>query len=276
MSRWLIATTLLLSQLLVALPPASAAQDQATCDDLAKQIASEQQRLDQAKLDALPWLAQAEQFAAVAPGELAVAAAQGSVPGLTPGLAETYGGLIAQVGAQISVWRSANDTTAATDYLRDLISQVQMWEGQLGVLAPFWGYLSSLVGLNTSLSQLDQVLANAQADLAISDDLQAQLDACQAAAAPAPTPMPQPDEGGDSGALCTVGGQTGASRSDCFSLEMDAAYKVWAACTEQYFAAEQEAFRTGGDLPINTCDPAWRAAQDAIQQRWGAPPEPSE
>jgi hypothetical protein len=73
--------------------------------------------------------------------------------------------------------------------------------------------------------------------------------------------------------LCDVGGQSGASRSDCFSLETDAAYKVWAACTEQYFAAEQEAFRTGGDLPTNTCDPAWQAAQDAIQQRWGAPPE---
>ena len=46
---------------------------------------------------------------------------------------------------------------------------------------------------------------------------------------------------------------------------------VFSQLTEEYFAAEDEVFRTGGDLPINTCDPSFKAAHDAIQERWGHP-----
>jgi hypothetical protein len=285
MRRWLLAV-LLLGQF-VAQPATGHAQG--ACDDLAQQVGATQQQLDQAKQDVQPWLMQAIQYSNIAPSELAAAAAQGGIPGLTPDLAATYGALIAQVGAQISTWASSNGNTDSASYLRDLISQVQQWEGTLGTLAPVQGSVASLVGLSAVFGQLDQLLAGDQATLAILDSLSAQLQACQAGQSGAPgptpppgdpagqagpTPEPAPAEGGDAGdggALCSVGGKTGASRSDCFTLENDAAYQVWAACTEQYFAAVQDAFRTGGDVPANTCDAAWDAEQQAIQQRWGAP-----
>ncbi|HEY0584309.1 MAG TPA: hypothetical protein VGE94_19145, partial [Chloroflexota bacterium] len=85
-------------------------------------------------------------------------------------------------------------------------------------------------------------------------------------------PPPPPSAGGGDGqALCSVGGQAGFSNSQCFGLELDAATAVWAACLDAYFAAEREAFRTGGDLPANTCDGALKSATDAIQQQWGHP-----
>jgi hypothetical protein len=119
--------------------------------------------------------------------------------------------------------------------------------------------------LQTALTQLDGVAANVLADGAILDSLSSQLQDCQQA-----NPPPPPPASGDGG-LCQVGDATGASNSECFTLELDAALAVWTTCTEAYFAAEDEVFRTGGDLPINTCDPAFKAAQDAIQQQWGNP-----
>ena len=114
--------------------------------------------------------------------------------------------------------------------------------------------------------QLDQVAAIVVADGAILDSLSAQLQDCQRQN----PPPPEPGQGG-SGGVCQVGEATGASNSECFTLELDAALAIWTTCTEAYFAAEDEVYRTGGDLPINTCDPAYKAAQDRVQEHWGHP-----
>lgn len=133
--------------------------------------------------------------------------------------------------------------------------------------------MPSLIQLSGIFAQLDQTVGTAQGDLALLDSLQQQLQQCRANAEPTPEPTAPPDQAppDESGVLCSVGGVAGTSATQCFTLETDAAYAVWAACTQQYFAAEDAAFQTGGDPPANTCDPAWAAAQDAIQQRWGTP-----
>src|SRR5438309_823822 len=98
---------------------------QAACDDIRQQIDQENQQLDQRKLDAQPWLQQASNFAFAAPAELVGAAAQGSVPGLSPDLASSYGGIAAQVGAFIETWRLANQDASSDAYLRELVRQLQ-------------------------------------------------------------------------------------------------------------------------------------------------------
>jgi hypothetical protein len=183
---------------------------------------------------------------------------------------------VAQLGAQLGGWVDANATTDSETYLRDLLGQVQHFESSLGPLIPFEGSVPSLIVLHTALTQLDQTLAGTQAQLASLDGLRSEQQQACAEGAPAPasaTETPSNDQlpADGSGLLCDVGGQAGTSASECFQLETDAAYAVWKTCTEQYFAAEDAAFQSGGDLPVNTCDPAWAATQAAIQQRWGSP-----
>jgi hypothetical protein len=269
---------LALASLVLALSPSvrTHAQTGASCDDLSQQIAATDQHLNELKLAALPWLVQAGQFGAAALGDLAVAASSGAVPGLTPGLAESDGAIAGMLGAQIDGWRTNNDSALSNAYLRDLAQQTSIWDLTLASLAPVKGSVGSLIGLDTALMQLDQVAAAAQGDLAIRDGLSAQMADCPTAASPTPAgagPAPEPTEPEASGssALCEVGGQLGNSNSECFRLEYDAAFGVWEACTEAYFAAEDDAFRTGGDPPTNTCDGALQAEQDALQKRWSSP-----
>jgi hypothetical protein len=261
----LIARLLLALGLLLATAPAVGARQQsaADCQDLTDQIGEANQQLDQLKQDAFGWLVQSGQYAQSVPLELAGAAQQGGLPFLTPELAASDGGLAALVAAQIDAWREANDQVPSGDYLRDLGGQLVNWRSTLAILAPVQAASPSLTLLDTAFSQLDQVVAGATADQALIDGLNSQLQDCNAQAQ-AGSDAPQ-------GALCNVEGKAGYSSSDCFSLENDAAYAVWAACTEAYFEAEREAFRTGGDLPVNTCDGAWAAEMQAIQQRWGDP-----
>jgi hypothetical protein len=264
-----VLSLVLLAQLL-APATVSRAQDSGACGDLSQQIASTGKDLDQLQQDALPWLVQAGQFGPVAVGDLLLAAEQGQ-PGLTPGLAASYGATAAQVGAAIDGWRSANDGSPSDQYWRDLANMLSTWETLFSTLAPVQDVVPSLVGMSTAFSQLDQLSAQAQGDLALQDALSSQLQDCQAANMP---PMPEPPTAGDNGgATCDVDGKTGASNSECYTLELDAAFAVWEACTEDYFAAERAAFQNGSDLPINTCDGPWAQAQDELYRKWiGTPP----
>lgn len=277
MMRWALAFLLVTRGFLSA--GSMHAQD--ACDDLNQQVASAQQQVDQDRADADELLQQVAPLAAIAPAQLLEAASQGNLPGVTPDVAASFGAIVNQIGAQVTAWEIAHGSLASTDYLRDLLNQLAGWEGQFAALTPVQAYVPSLVQFGALLSLLEQNVGSAQGDLAMLDDLNATLQQCQAnAAAPAPTAQPAggPPEGGppadQGGALCSVGGTQGTSASQCFQLENDAAFAVWEACTEQYFAAEQEAFRTGGDLPVNTCDPAWKAQQQAISERWGIPVAP--
>ena len=273
--RWVFGV-LLIAQ--TGMLPASAARAQSGCDDVAAQVQSQQQQVDQDRAEAQQSLSQIAPLVAVAPAELLSLAAQGALPGITPDVAGTFGGIVAQIGAQVAGWQAANQQTASDAYLRDLLNQLAGWESQFAAVGPAQAGVPSLVQLSSVFAQLDQTVGQAQGDVALLDSFNQQLADCQAGASatPEPTPPPAADEGSPSadqgGGLCTVGGATGASRSECFQLENDAAFAVWQACTEAYFAAEDEAFRTGGDPPVNTCDPAWNEAQRAIQQRWGSPP----
>jgi hypothetical protein len=254
----------LLATVLLALAPLPArAQDvpSGPCDDLASQVDATSRQLDQEQQNAQPWLIQAGRAAPIVLGELTAVALRGA-PDLTPDLAGSLGAIAAQVGAQIDGWRNSGGS------IRDLPAQLNGWEITLVSLVPFVNDSANLIILNTALMQLDQVAANVIADGAILDDLNSQLQDCQRQNPPPPPPT---TSDGSSGSTCMVGDATGASNSECFTLELDAALAVWTACTNDYFAAEREAFRTGGDLPINACDPAFKAAQDAIQQRWASP-----
>jgi hypothetical protein len=270
--RWLTASVLLLAHGAL-LPPAARAQS--SCDDLAQQVQSAQQQVDQDRADAQQILQQIAPLVATAPAELLALASQGALPGVSPDAAASFGAIVTQIGAQIATWQAGNEQTASDAYLRDLLTQLAGWEGQYAGLTPVQPVVPSLVQLSNVFSQLDQTVGQAQADLAILDSLSGALQDCQAGASatrePAPDATPPPEEAspGDSGPLCSVGGVSGNSRSDCFQLENDAAFAVWQACTEAYFAAEDEAFRTGGDPPVNTCDGAWNATQKEIQDRWG-------
>lgn len=252
---------------------AATARAQSNCDDLAQQVASQQSELANDQADAQSLLNQVGPLTAAAPAELLAAASQGALPGITPDTAASFGATVVQIGVEIAAWQSQHSQGDATTYLGDLLSQLGTWEGQYGTLAPVQALVPSLVQLSAVFAQLDQAAGKAQGDLALLDSFNQQLQDCQSGGGPAPEPTPPPDEAppDDGSALCSVGGATGASASQCFTLESDAAYAVWEACTEQYFAAVSEAFRTGGDVPANTCDPAWDAALAAIQQRWGAP-----
>ena len=266
-----IAALLVLAQVMASPQPAGA-QDQSggSCDDLAQQIAAEARDLDQLQADALPWLISAGQFGALAPSDLSVAALQG-LPGLTPGLAQSSGAIAAELGALIDAWRSSHATSASASYWHELSDSLGAWDSRFSPLIPFQGSVASLVGLSTALGQLDQLAARAQADLALEDSLNSALQDCQAQTPP-PDTAGNP-AGGDTGqVLCEVGGQAGHSNSECFRLELDAAFATWEACTEAYFAAERQAFQTGGDPPTNTCDPEYAAQQEQLQRQWGGPP----
>jgi hypothetical protein len=247
-----------------------AAQDQSACDDLSQQIANANSDLDQLQADAQPWLMSVSQFAAVAPNDLALAGAQGNVPGLGPDLAGSYGAIAAQLGAQVNAWRVANEGRSSDGYWRDLAANSRGWDGTFAVVLPVQPFVPSLGGMSASLQELDQLAAKAAGDLGLSDSLSNSLQQCEASNPPPSGPMGGAP--GDPSALCAVGGQSGYSNSECFRLQLDAAYGVWAACTEAYFAAEREAFRTGGDPPANTCDGTFKAAQDALQSRWRSGP----
>jgi hypothetical protein len=246
-----------------------AAQNQGACDDLSQQIANAHSDLDQLQADAQPWLMSVSQFAAVAPSDLAVAGVQGNVPGLNADLAGTYGSIAAQVGARADGWRLANEGSPSDGYWRDLAGNVRGWDGSFAVLLPVQPFVPSLGGMYASLQELDQLSAKAMADLGLSDSLAKSLQQCESSNNPSSGP-----NGGtpaDPGALCAVGGQSGYSSSECFRLQLDAAFAVWEACTEAYFAAERETFRTGGDPPANTCDGPFKTEQDTLQNRWGGP-----
>jgi hypothetical protein len=248
----------------IGLAPA-ATRAQNNCDDEAAQVAAQQQQVADEQAQAESLLDQVTPLAASAPAELLAAAGLATLPGVTPETAASFGAIVAQIGAQIGTWQAANTQTGSAAYLQDLSGQLQTWETQYAGVAPVQAAVPSLVQISSIFSQLEQTVGQVQGDLALLDNFQQQLQKCEN------------DNGsdqagsGDAGALCSVNGATGNSASECFTLETDAAYAVWEACTEQYFAAEDDAFRTGGDLPANTCDPAWAAAQDAIRQRWGAP-----
>jgi hypothetical protein len=231
------------------------AQTGGPCDDLASQIDATNGDLEQLENESLPLLMQAQQLAAIAPADTQVVAAEGLSPLLTPETAGLYGAAAAAVGARIDAWRSANDSAAADAYWRDLAGNASDWySGLVSITAPIQAFVPSLSGLTSTLLDLQLLATRAQADLALVDSLSQSLQQCQDANPPAPPPPPPSAGGGDDQALCSVGGQPGFSNSQCFGLELDAATAVWAACLDAYFAAEREAFRTGGDLPANTCD----------------------
>jgi hypothetical protein len=239
------------------------AQDEGNCDDLASQLQSTNDELDQLQQQSGAWLAQASQFAAVVPSDLLVAAQNGA-PDLSPEVAATLGATALQLGANIDAWRVGSHDA----YWDGLANNLGAWEGIYASLVPFMAYSGGLAGLGSALTELDQLVAREEGDAAQRDSLSSALADCQAHSAPSPEAGggPAPD-----GALCDYGGKTGVSNSDCFSLAMDAAYSVWEACTLAYFDAERQASIDGGDPPANTCDPAWNAQIEAIQRQWGSP-----
>jgi hypothetical protein len=259
---------LLAAQLVTAAAPAAHAQSGSPCDDLRQQIDAINQDLDQLKNDSLPLLFEAQQLAAVAPSETQVIASEGVSPLLTPETAGLYGAAAATVGAEVGSWQAVNGTAASAAYVRDLAITAFNWYSTfIGLTAPVQGFVPSLSGLASTLANLQLLGTKAQADLGQRDAFSQALQDCTARGG-------GPAGGGDpavGGAVCSVGGQDGFSNSQCFGLALDAATAVWTACTEAYFAAEREVFRTGGDLPINTCDGELKSATDAIQETWGHP-----
>ena len=235
------------------------AQDEGSCDDLAAQLQSTNDELDQLQQQSGAWLAQASQFASVVPSDLLVAAQNGA-PDLSPEVAATLGATALQLGANIDAWRVGGHDA----YWDGLTNNLGAWESIYASLVPFTAYSGGLAGLGSALTELDQLVAREAGDAAQRDSLSSALADCQAASAPSSSPEA-------SGALCDYGGKAGASSSDCFSLAMDAAYSVWEACTLAYFDAERQASIDGGDPPANTCDPAWNAQIEAIQRQWGSP-----
>lgn len=266
--RWL-AALLLFGQLLA--PAAVArAQDTGDCEALTQQIDSTNDELDQLKDDAAPWLVQAGQFGAIAPADMLVAAQQG-LPGLDTGTAASFGAIAAQLGAAIDGWRLANGAADSPSYWRDLANALSTWHTLFAPLTPFQAGAPSLTGLSTALGELDQLAASALGDLGLSESLNDALRQCQSAAGSSTSPS-TPEMDGNPQALCSVGGTAGYSNSECFRLELDAAYATWEACTEAYFAAERAAFAGGGDPPANTCDGPFQQATDELQRTWGGPP----
>jgi hypothetical protein len=259
---------------LATLPGATVAlaQDAPDCDDLSAQIDSADADLNQLRLDATPWLVDASQLSALVTSDLLVGAQHGA-DGLTPENAVSFGAIALQIGVAIDGWRSGHQNASTDGYWRDLATALSAWEGLFGGLLPVQANAPSAVGMSAAFSQLDSLAARAQGDLGLVDSLGKALQACQGQASggsPTPVPAPSPDAGTAAGGdgLCSVSGQTGFSNSDCFRLELDAAYAEWSACLDDYFAAERAAFVDGGDLPTNTCDPAFAAQQDALQKRW--------
>jgi hypothetical protein len=266
----LLAAVLLVAPL--ALQPTGVvhAQADASCDQISQQLDSTNQDLDQLKDASAPWLQQAAQFGSVATAELLAAAQQG-LPGLDPGTAAGFGAIAAQVGAAIDTWRLGNSGADSAGYWRDLSNALSTWHTLFAPLTPFQTGVASLAGLSTALGELDQLAARATGDLALSDSLNAALQDCQSSETSDGSGS-MPDAADAPQALCSVGGTQGYSNSQCFSLELDAAYAVWQACTEAYFAAEDAAFANGGDLPANNCDGPFKAETERLQQQWGGAP----
>ncbi|GAC1323096.1 MAG: hypothetical protein NVSMB2_20630 [Chloroflexota bacterium] len=260
-----------------AVAPVGLARQSGACDDLSAQIDTTRNDLDHLKNQSLPLLAQAQQLAAIAPGDTAQMAVAGVSPILTPETAGTYAVMAALIGARVGVWQSAHQDAPGQAYWANLGSNAFDWYTTfVATTAPAQPFVPTLAALNAVLSDLQQLGAEAQADDGLLGSLEHALNDCEASDDPQPMPSPPPATSGGGGngiaeALCSVGGTTGHSNTDCFGLEMDAALAVWTACTEAYFAAESEAFRTGGDAPANNCDGPWHAQIDALQARWGHP-----
>ena len=244
------------------------AQADAGCDQIAQQLASTNQDLDQLEDAAAPWLQQAAQAGSVATTDM-IAAAQQGLPGLDPGTAASFGAIAAQVGAAIDTWRLGNSGADSAGYWRDLSNALSTWHTLFAPLTPFQAGVASLTNLSTALGELDQLAARAAGDLALSDSLNTALQDCQSSDTSGGSPSTTPDSADGPPALCSVGGTPGYSNSQCFGLELDAAYAVWQACTEAYFAAEDAAFANGGDLPVNTCDGPFKERTEQLQRQWG-------
>ena len=247
------------------------AQADTGCDQLAQQLDSTNQDLDQLKDTSTAWLQQAAQAGAVAAAEM-IAAAQQGLPGLDPHSAASFGAIAAQVGAAIDSWRLGNSGADAASYWRDLSNALSTWHTLFAPLTPFQAGVASLTSLSTALGELDQLAARAAGDLALSDSLNTALQDCQSSDTSGGSASIGSDSADGPQALCSVGGTPGYSNSQCFSLELNAAYAVWQACTEAYFAAEDAAFANGGDLPVNNCDGPFKEQTEQLQRQWGGGP----
>jgi hypothetical protein len=142
------------------------------CSDLANQIAAQDQQLEQVKNDAGIWLRQASQSALVVPAELAVS---------TPELAQAYGALAAQVGAEMDLFANTADQDT---FLPSLSDHVVDWQSRLAPLLGVASSSPSLLIVSSALQSLSLDGAQALATLALRNDFSKQLVACQQPSTP--------------------------------------------------------------------------------------------
>jgi hypothetical protein len=162
-----------------ALVPGQAMAADDPCGDLANQVAMSDHELDQARLTALGWLQQAGQSAPLVLPDLVGGAVQGSIPDLTPELAQTHGALVAQVGVEMQGLANSADTGDAASFLTQLGDRLSDWQARLALVRALAPYSAGLQSFDAVFQTLMQSSAEAQASLAIHDVLSKQLATCQ-------------------------------------------------------------------------------------------------